>query len=158
MSASSRTPAARAISAACRAVECSVSSARSRSSSPNVASCTSTSAPSASTRTVSAGRRVAGQHDPPARARLAEHRVGRERRGRPSRVTDSPRWSAPRSGPGRHAERIGGFDVEPAGAHVLDDRVAHGGDAVVDREDENPVPVALERLAGSDLLHLDADR
>ena len=62
-------------------------------------------------------------------------------------VIDSPRWSFPRSGPFGHAERVGRLDVEAARPLVLDERVADGGHAVRDREDEQLVVVALERLA-----------
>ena len=57
-----------------------------------------------------------------------------------------------------HAERIGGLDVEPARPLVLDERVADRGNAVLDREDEQLVAVALERRARAQLLQLEPVR
>ena len=76
VSASSRTPAACAASAASAAVECRVSRARSRSSAQNVASWTSRSTPAAASTTDAAGRRVAGEHDGAPGPRRSEHLLG----------------------------------------------------------------------------------
>ena len=148
VSASSRTPASRAISAACAAVECSVSAARSRSSSLNVASCTSTSAPSATTRTRLDGRRVARDARPAAGPRRAEHGVGRQHaavgRASPTRRAAARRAPA-RSGP--RARRPRRRRSAPA-AVVLVERVPDAPSTPWwTRKDEDPVAVAVERLA-----------
>ena len=54
----------------------------------------------------------------------------------------------------RDAERLGLLDVEAAGPLVLDERVADRGHAVVDREGEDPVLVALSSVSGAQLLDL----
>ncbi len=58
-------------------------------------------------------------------------------------------------GAGRDAERLGCLDIEAAGPFVLDERVAHRRDTVLDREDEDAIAVALERLARPQLVDLD---
>ena len=101
-----------------RAVECSVSRARSASSSQKVASCTSTSAPRAASTTVAAGRRVAREHDLAARPRGAEHVLGHDHAPVVERDgLAALELAALRSR--RDAERVGGRDVEPAGPRLL---------------------------------------
>ena len=94
MSASSPTPASAASSAAWRAVEWPVSSARSRSSEVKVASWTSTSAPSAATRTMSHG------DVSPENTNLRPRRVWPTTCSGATPLTVSPRCSRPKSGPG----------------------------------------------------------
>ena len=73
-------------------------------------------------------------------------------------VTDSPRWSAPRSGPNGTPSASAASRVELAGPVGLVDGVADRRDAVVNREDEDPVAVALERLARAHLDRLERVR
>ena len=149
-----RRSASRASSAASSAVECSVSRARSRSSSQE--------------------RRLVDEQVGAARG--LEHRLGTarcRRRSRPSgRVAASPstcsgvttRPSGERHrlaaleraalGPVRDAERVGGLDVEPARPVVLDERVADRRDAVRDREGDEAVVAAVERVARGELDEL----
>ena len=54
------------------------------------------------------------------------------------------------------AQRAGGRDVEAPGPGQLVERVAVGGDAVRDREDEDPVVAAVERVPVPKLVELDA--
>src|SRR5581483_1765747 len=103
------------------------------------------------------GSGIPAEDDPAPGPRVAEHGVGSDR----SAVDERDRLTALQRtalGAGRHPERICRRHVEPAGANVLVDRVPDGRDAVVDREDEDPVAVALERLAGPDLPYLERIR
>ena len=75
------------------------------------------------------GRCVAGDHDAPAGPRLPEHQIGSEHPA----VGERDRLAAlqrPSLRPVRHSERVRGRDVEATGAHMLDERVADGRDAV----------------------------
>ena len=101
------------------------------------------------------GRRgVAGDDDAASGSRCTDDRV----RGEDAAVGERDRLAALQRaalGPVRDAERLGRLDVEAAGPLVLDERVADRRDAVLDREDEDAVAVALERLARAQLVDLD---
>ena len=98
-------------------------------------------------------RRVAGEDELAARSSRAEHLL-------------RPHLATVREGDGlaaledaalgavRDAEPVRRLDVEASRAHVLDERVADGRDAVVDRERLQPVPVPLEARARLELDRL----
>jgi len=129
-----------------------VSSARPRSSSENVASVTSTSAPHAASTIVSVGRRVAGDHDLAAGSRRPEHLIGayhapiREGHRLPS-LQRAARGAA------RHAERIGGVDVEAPRSRGFDQRPADGRDTMGDGEGCEAIAVPFEHSARFELDH-----
>ena len=100
------------------------------------------------------GARIAGEDDLPARARGPEHLLGahaasvRKLDGLPT-LELSEEWAL------RDAERARRLEIEAARARVLDDAVAIGPDAVLDREGEDPVIAALERISRGELLQVD---
>ena len=95
-------------------------------------------------------RRVAGEHDLPARTRRPEHRVGRDRAavGERDRLASLER---PAQGAVRDAQRLRRLDVEAAGARLLDEGVADRGHAVRDGERDDRVAVAVERVPRTQL-------
>jgi hypothetical protein len=100
------------------------------------------------------GRRVAREHDLATRARGTEHLLGRDHmavRERDGLAT----LQRPPLRPVRHPELVGRLRVKAARTLVLGDRVAHGGHTVVDRKDEQPIVLTVERLAGAQLGHVD---
>ena len=154
VSASMRTPAAAASPAAPAAVECAVSSARSRSSSAKVASWTRTSASFATSRTLAAGAVS------PAKTILRPGRGGpRTCSGRTSppsgKLDGLAGLESAEERPLGDAERSRGLDVEAAGARKLDERVAVGGDAVRDLEGDDAVVPAVDHVAVTQLHELD---
>ena len=152
--ASMRTPAAAATPAAPTAVECAVSSARSRSSSAKVASWTRTSASFATSRTLAAGAVS------PASTILRPGRGGpRTCSGRTSPPSGSStglaRLQAAEERPLGDSQRPRGLDVEAARPGKLDECVAVGGDAVGDLERDDAVVAAVDDVAVTELHELD---
>ena len=68
-----------------------------------------------------------------------------------SSVSGSPAWRIPRSRPGGTPSASAAATSKRPGPLVLDERVADGGDAVVDRERVDAVLPALERVARLEL-------
>ncbi len=151
LSASRVTSASVAIVAACWAVEWPLSAARSRSSSANVASWTSTSARWAAMRSASHGRVS------PDSTSLRPGRAGpRTWSGVTPRIV-SPRWTRPNSGPSCRPRRSAVSLSKLAGALVLVEHVAERRAAMRDRHRRDPVPVALELVAGLELDQLELE-
>ena len=145
-------PACCATRAASRAVEWRVSSARSWSSSEKVDSWMSRSASLRRLRQRCAGSRVPGEDQPAAGARRAQHVLRLHRAARRAAITDSPRCSRPKSGPSRHAQRLGLLQVEAPGRVVLLQHVRQRVDAVVHAHRVHRVAVPLHAVA---VLQLD---
>ena len=150
MSASSLTPASRATRAASSAVECSVSCARSASSSQNVASWTSRSAPSAASTTTSDGAVSPVSTSLRPGTSGAEHLVGRHDPSVGERHGHAVLERSPLGAEG-NSERVGRGDVEASGALLLDERVAERVAAVTDREGAHLVAVVRQRRSRREL-------
>ena len=94
-------------------------------------------------------RRVAGDHQLAARAGGPHDLLGRDS------VDALPALQAPEVGTGAHAQALGQRGVEAAGTLLLEQRVAQGRDPVLDREGRHPVAVALDGVAGRQLVDLE---
>ncbi len=70
-------------------------------------------------------------------------------------ATSSPRCSLPKSGPSATPSDRASSGVEAAGPRLLDERVAEGGDPVLDRERLDRVAVEADAAAGLELVDLD---
>ena len=99
-----------------------------------------------------AGRGVAGEDDAPAAPRLAQHLFGRDAADR------LPRLQPAEVGAGCDAEARGGLGVEAPGPVVLGERIAVGGDAVVDRERRDRVAGEADLLVRVELLQRERER
>jgi hypothetical protein len=93
---------------------------------------------------------VPRQHDLAARPRLAQHHVRRDDGTVGERHRVAPLQS-PALRPGRHAERIRRLDVEAPGARRLHERVADGGNAVVDGKGAELVAVTRDDVPRPEL-------
>ena len=145
------TPAARATSAASRAVEWPVSAARVGLLGEERAVVDEQVGVDGGLEDRARRPGVAGEDDPPP---APSGRRARRRAARPlpsGSVTSSPRWSAPKSGPDGTPEPRRGLDVEAARALLLDERVADRRGAVVDLNRLDRVVAALDLLAGAEL-------
>src|SRR6476661_1710911 len=146
-----RTPASSATRAASDAVLCPVSTARSASSPPKVASWMSRSAPRAAAIRARCGRVSPEYTTVRAHQVLRAHRPAVVQPHRFPSVQVAPQW------PFGHAELPRPLGMEPAETGVLGQRVPHRIGAVVGLEHHDVVLVPAQAVAGPDLDHGDRE-